>query len=47
MTAISEKKIPSKMSSTILFSKLQEHEIELEILEKEQDQEKKTLKILP
>lgn len=41
VTTISEKKSLSKISLTILFEKLQEHELELGRLEKHEDQEKK------
>ena len=41
VTTISEKKRLSKMSPAVLFGKLQEHEIELERLEKHGNQEKK------
>lgn len=42
VTTISEKKSLSTMSSTLLFRKLQEHEIELRRLEKYEIQEKKS-----
>lgn len=42
VTAISEKKSLSTMTSTSLFGKLQEHELELGRLEKHESQEKKS-----
>ena len=45
VTTISEKKSLSNMTSTTLFGKLQEYEMELGILEKHENQEKKSKNI--